>query len=711
MRTGASRPEAPRPDSKADGAGSRHTAWIVLGLLAAVLATYAEVGGFEFVRYDDLDYVRDNPAVNRGLSWPGLRWAFGATHASNWHPLTWIAHMLDVELFGLAPGGHHWSNVLLHALAAALCFLALRALSARTWPAALVAAFFALHPLRVESVAWVSEKKDVLAGCAFFALLWAYARYARAPDGRRYALVLLALVLGLLAKPMLVSAPFVLLLLDVWPLARTRPLAAAPAAPAVLVQRRALDKLPLFLLAGVSCAVTVWCQRAGGSLNTLEALPLAARLANAPLAVVRYLGHFVWPSGLAYFYPHAGLVDELASPWSGAALAALAFVLVLCALAFVVRRRLPALFVGWFWFLGMLVPVIGIVQVGEQALADRYAYLPAVGLQLALVFGLAELAQRRARLRAPLCAAAGVALLACGLASARQARAWHDSESLFRHALALTTHNYPAWHGLANELAEQGHIAEARAGYEQALAIHPRYGPALYGLGLLEQRHGDPERALELYRRATEALPGLAAAHLNLGSLLARRGEVVAAAQAFERVLALVPAHPDAHFNLAQLLFVNGRPAEAREHLERVVQVVPAHTPAWEKLGEVHLRLEQRAEARAALERAVRDPSRADAARLLAELLLDECLHAAPEAALRDAARALELARRAAAATERRDPRALEVLAAALAANGEFPRAAEVQEEALPLLAPAQAGRARERAAAYRRGELSDRGR
>ncbi len=679
----------------APGTDSRHARWIALGLVSAVLATYAAVGGFEFVRYDDPDYVRDNPAVNGGLSWRGLSWAFGAAHASNWHPLTWLAHMLDVELYGLSPGGHHWSSVLLHALASVLCFLALRALTARTWPAALVAALFALHPLRVESVAWVSERKDVLSGCAFFALLLAYARYARAPDARRYGWVLACFALGLLAKPMLVSAPFVLLLLDRWPLGRGGTDAS------VGLRHRTLEKLPLFVLAGISCTVTVWSQRAGGALNTLEALPLAERLANAPLALVRYLEHFLWPAHLAYFYPHAGYLEPHGAPWSGAALGALALVLALCALAFWLRRRRPEVFVGWWWFLGMLVPVLGIVQVGEQALADRYAYLPVVGLQIALVYPLAELARRRAHLRRPLAAAAGLALLACALVSARQARVWRDSETLFRHALAVTESNYPAWHGLANELADQGLVDEARAGYEAALAIHPEYGPALYGLGLLEQRQGDPDRALELYQRASAALPGLAPAHLNRGGLLANRGQIVEAAQAFERVLALFPEHPDAHFNLAQLLLVNGRPAEARTHLETVVRVVPAHTPAWEKLGEIELRQSRPAEARRAFERAVRDPGRADAARLLAGLLLG-----APEAGPLDPPRALELARRAAAASQRRDPRALEVLAAALAANGEFARAAEVQEEALPLLAPPQAERARERAAAYRRGEV-----
>jgi len=492
---------------------------------------------------------------------------------------------------------------------------------------------------------------------------------------------------------MLVSAPCVLLLLDVWPLGRTHGAGAAGA------RRLWLEKLPLFALAALSSAATVWSQREGGALNTLEALPLGERLANAPLAVVRYLGHFLWPADLAYFYPHRAFVDAHDSPWSAAALVALAAVVIAFALVVALRRRWPALFVGTSWFLGMLVPVIGIVQVGEQALADRYAYLPAVGLQIALVYGGAELVERRAALRRPLAAAAALALVACGIASARQARAWKDSETLFRRALAVTERNYPAWLGLANELADQDRLDEARAAYGESLAIRPTYAPALYGLGLLEQRQGHAEQALALYQRAVEALPGLAAAHLNLGMLLARRGDVVEAAQSFERVLALFPSHPDAHFDLAQLLLVNGRPKEAAQHLEAVVRVVPANTLAWEKLGEARLRLGQDQDARAALAHAVVDPARADAACLLAGLLVRG-------GDRRDLPRALELARRAVAATQRRDARALEVLARALALGGDAAHAGEVEDEAALLLAPADQARARARADAYRRGEL-----
>ena len=703
--------------------GKRSVVLVCVALALAVLGTYAEVGSFGFVRYDDREYVLNNAVVRDGLSWDGARWAFTAAHACNWHPLTWLSHMLDVQCFGLAPAGHHWTSVGLHALGSVLCYFALRALTQRHWSSACVAFLFALHPLRVESVAWVSERKDVLSGCAFFGLLWTYARYARAPSAARYAAVLACFALGLLSKPMLVTAPFVLLLLDVWPLqrwsSRERQASASPASPARLL----LEKAPLLVLAALSSAMTIWSQRIGGALSTFDVLPLSARLANAPLAVLSYVGHFLWPRGLSYFYPHPFMSHEHISPWSGAVLLALATVLGL-SLAACACRRLPVLFVGWFWFLGMLVPVIGIVQVGGQALADRYGYLPLIGLQLALVVPLAELAQRRRRLRAPLATLAALALLACGLASARQARVWKDSEALFRHALAVDDQNYQAWVSLANELADQGDLEQARRHYEQALAVHPSYAPALYGLGLFEQEHGDPAKALELYRRAAQIFPGLAAAHLNLGSLLAQDGQVVEAAQAFERVLELEPEHPDAHYNLALLLLLHGQTAEAVPHLEATVRVQPDHAAAWGKLGETHEAAGEHAAAIDALERALgelaldprnaprarhgaftmawnRSPSgRNEAIRLLAWILAT-----ASESELRDAPRALELARRAVQATERRDPRALEALAAAQAATGEFARAAEIQDEAVNLLRPGQQADARARLERYRSGQ------
>jgi tetratricopeptide (TPR) repeat protein len=665
-------------------------ALLALALFAAAVGPYLATLSFPFLSYDDPDYVTRNPWVQDGLTLDGLRWACTAAHASNWHPLTWLAHMLDVELFGPRAGGHHAASVLLHGVNAALCFLALCALTRRTLLALGVALLFAVHPLRVESVAWVSERKDVLSGLFFFLLLLAYAGYARAPSVGRYLVALLCLALGLAAKPMLVSAPLVLLVLDLFVLHRgERGLA-----------RLALEKLPFVALALGSALLTVHAQRAGGALNTLEFLPLEARLANAPIAALTYLGHFFWPEKLAYFYPHRALAGAEPRAFDAVAWLALATLLGLVTLAWRLRRRAALVTAGFLWFLVMLGPVIGIVQVGEQALADRYAYLPLVGIQLALLGALP--ARFPASPRSRRLAVALLVLLALGLAqrTRRQVDTWRDSRTLYEHALAVTERNYPAHVGLATELAAVGERAGARAEQEAALALRPDYAPALYGLGLLAQEDGRRDEAIELYRKALASLPGLAAAELNLGGLLAQSGNVVGAAQCFERVLALDPEHADARTNLAQLLFAMGEPEAARVELERVVAVHPAHGAAWVVLGELAEARGDHVAALAALERGLAGPRRLDAARLLCWILAS-----AAEPELREPARALGFARELAAAG-RADPPALEAQAAALAANGEFERAAAALAEAGLGLSPGARAGLETRAALYRQGKL-----
>ncbi len=698
-------------------------------LVLATLLVYAPAARHEFVSYDDPDYVVDNPHVNRGLSWEGVRWSLTESHASNWHPLAWLSHMLDVEVFGLDAGKHHLVNVALHAANAVLLLLALRSLTGALWPSALVAALFALHPLRVESVAWIAERKDLLAGSFFFLLLLAHARHARFQSASSFALVLAVFALGLLAKPMLVTAPFVLLLLDLWPLGRlasrhpardlpslapTHPPSLAPGHPGA---RRAeghpgktglgrrgyrllLEKVPLLLLAALSCAITLRSQQQGGSLYTLEAIPFASRLANAPAACVLYLQRFFWPAGLASFYPHPALVEPGRAPWNAGAIAALVLLLLASALALACLRSRPWLFVGWCWFLGMLVPVIGLVQVGEQALADRYAYLPLIGIQIALVWSGADLVRRWPALRLPLALASAGALGALALAARSQLRCWKDSGALYERAIAVTERNYAARVGLASVRLRAGGVRDARRLLEEALAIHPRYAPALYDLALLEQQQGNAERAIDLYREALASLPDLAAAHLNLGVLLAERGEVVDAALEFERVLALAPDHPDAHFDLGQLLLAHGQVDEAIAHLEQAVGVRPEFTAAWEKLGSAYEALGRHAPALRALRRAAADPARRPAAVLLAWIL-----GTASEDELRDGAEARRWAELAVRASDRADPDALEALAAALAEQGDFARAAEIQREAIELLPPGRQAQARQRLERYRSSE------
>jgi len=516
--------------------------WLAVALFAATLALYAPAARFGFVEFDDPAYVRDNPHLAHGLDAPTLAWAFASTdYQYNWHPLTWVSHALDVALFGLDPGAMHLENAVLHALAAALLFLAFQRLSARPWPSALAAALFALHPVRVESVAWIAQRKDVLAGVLFAATLWAWAGHARRPGAARLVGVAALLAAGLLAKPTLVTLPFVLLLLDAWPLGRL-----SRASAAGLVR----EKLPLLALCAAGAAMTLVAQRAGGAIRA--SLPLTARIENALCAYAGYLGDFVAPHDLALLYPHPALVD----PAGTRVLAALGAALLLGGLlflAFRARRRAPELLVGLLWFLGVLVPMIGLVQVGNQARADRYAYLAQIGLELALAFRLAALWSTAPRLR-PLVVGGSVALLAAlALLSSRQLALWRDSRVLFEHALAVTERNFVIENNLGLVLANEGALAPALAHFEAAAAARPGFYEAELNAGK---------------------------AHYGLEALAAARA-------AFERALAVRPASGEARLCLAQTLYRLGTPVDADAELARALECEPAlvDDPRARRLG------------------------------------------------------------------------------------------------------------------------------
>jgi tetratricopeptide (TPR) repeat protein len=528
---------------------ARRPAALAALLFALVLALYWRTRAFEFLNYDDDVYVTANEGVRGGLSLSSVRWAFASTHAANWHPLTWLSHQLDVELFGLDPGAHHRTSALLHALAAALLFLALTALTGARGKSALAAALFALHPLRVESVAWVAERKDLLAACCAFGCLWAYALYARSGCAGRYALSLALFALGLLAKPMVVTLPCVLLLLDVWPLGRTthpRASSASSSEPARPVERRrprrrlVLEKLPFLALSAASSYVTLRVQRAGGAFETLDAVGLGARIANAIEAYGWTLAKTLWPSGLCVFHPHPSLAVPPRAAWTPTVLLALGALLAVTLAVVLLRRRAPHALVGWLWFLGMLVPVSGILQVGLQAWAERYAYLPSVGLALALVWGADALAWTK-RARAAWLALAGLALLGLALASWRQIGVWRDSRTLFEHALSVAESDV-AHVNLGRALEEAGDLAGA-------------------------ERH---------YARARELRPSLAGARVNLARVFRRQGRLAEAVAELEEALAREPDLAPARAELGWLLTELGRDAEALPHLRRAVELEPS---------------------------------------------------------------------------------------------------------------------------------------
>ncbi len=590
-------------------------------LLVALVATWVflPVFGFGFVNYDDPAYVLENPHVLRGLTAEGAAWAFRATHASNWHPLTWLSHMADVELFGLAPGGHHGTSLVLHVVSSALLLLLVFAWTGSVGVATAVAALFAWHPAHVESVAWVSERKDVLCALLLWLTLWAYTAYARRPPASRgplrYAVVVLLFALALMAKPMAVTAPFLMLLLDVWPLGRL-PLGVAP--DVARVRALLVEKLPLLALAALSSAVTLVAQRE--AVSSLAVLPLPERLGNAAVALVAYLEMLVWPAGLAVFYPHEGAPPPLVLGGS---------VLLLLALtwgAWHARRPSPFLLVGWLWFVGSLVPVIGLVQVGEQALADRYTYVPYVGLGLALAEGARQLVRTHAVAGRALVATGAFFLLALAPAARQQVGTWRDSATLFRRALEVTRDNHVAERLLGTALLDAGDAAGAEPHLREAVRLRPRSAVALNALGVaLMQlsRPGDAEAALDAFRRAAAAAPGDAAARNNLGNALEARGSVEEALAQYREAIRLAPGDATGHRNIGLTLAGLRRHEEARIALEEAVRIEPRHAPTLGDLGNVLAQLGRVDEALERYREALRlDPTsrlvRQNLARLLA---------------------------------------------------------------------------------------------
>ena len=496
----------------------RRSTVLCLVLALVTLAFYNPIFHHDFTNFDDDIYILDNAHVRTGLTWSTVKWAFTSYDAANWHPVTWLSHALDCQLFKLNPAGPHYVNVLLHTGSAVLLFLLLESATGLTWASFMVAALFALHPVNVESVAWAAERKNVLSMVLFLLTLRAYGWYVRRGGGmRRYAVVAVLFALGLMAKSEIITLPFVLLLWDFWPLGRTpvrQPVLSSqfsvlserpsedPIVAGSLVPRSfsflVLEKVPLLLLSVGSGVITLLAQRAGHAVRTLAA---SERWGNAIVAYTRYLGKAFWPTRLAVLYPHPG--DSL-SAWK--ILAAAAVLLSISALVFRWREH-RYLVVGWLWFLGTLAPVIGIVSVGEQAMADRYAYLPYIGLFVAVVWSVAEIARERKISAVWLVAPAVLILATLGVLSRRQLAYWHDSETLWRHTLSVTDRNYMAHGGLARALAMQGRTDEAIAEFDAAESLHAYSFADMIALGVFEQTHGKAQEAVSQYERALSAAP------------------------------------------------------------------------------------------------------------------------------------------------------------------------------------------------------------
>jgi protein O-mannosyl-transferase len=549
------------PDSTFNRVPSIRTDALCLVLLAAVtLATYAPILTYDFVGYDDGMYVTENPHVQSGVTVQGVAWAFTTGYANNWHPLTWLSHMADCQLFGLRPWGHHLTSLLLHTLNALLLFSFLRRVTGERAKSLAVAALFALHPLHVESVAWVAERKDVLCGLFWMASLLAYAAYTRRGKRVAYLALVAFFCLGLLAKPMIVTLPFVLLLLDYWPLRRT----------GVKIASLIIEKIPLFLLSGMSCVVTFLVQQRGGSVMDFDRVPLPARLSNIPLAYVSYLVKTIYPHPLAVFYPHPG------TNWAmGPVLAAIAILIAMTVLAVALKRRGPYLPVGWLWYLGTLVPVIGLVQVGEQGMADRYTYLPLIGVFVMLAWGVTDLLHSARYRKILLSILASGALLACVVITSFQLPHWKNVYTLFDHAIQAVPNNLQAHNALGRAYLKRQQYAEASEQFRAVVEIDPRHYGAMTRWATSLRALGKADEAIQLYQSALTINPEYVDAQMYLGMALCERGELEQGVAWLTKALAARPDDADIHYNLGVALARQGKNAEAAQHFAEALRCRP----------------------------------------------------------------------------------------------------------------------------------------
>lgn len=516
---------------------------IMLFLFLLTLVVYSQAVHFVFLNYDDPQYVTHNPQVTSGLNWQSVRWAFTTTHAANWHPLTWLSHMMDVDLYGLQPYGHHLSSIILHAVNGVLLFLLLNRLTDTLWQSAFAAALFLLHPLRVESVAWVAERKDLLSTLFGLLTLLAYFRYVICPSVRRYLLIVALFALSLMAKPMLVTLPFVMLLLDYWPLNRTGATASPGSPHSVTWLLLSVEKLPLIALALASSLMTIIAQHGGSAIASLHNISPLQRIGNAVLSYVRYLASSLYPVDLAVFYPFRSM-----SPWKTGL--AFLFLMTSIAVAISLARRLPWLITGWFWFLGTLVPVIGLIQVGLQAMADRYTYFPMIGIAIITAWGADTLTLRFPFRQLLLTTAASLLLGILSALTWQQLAYWRNSYTLFSHAIRVTDNNFIALGCFGLTLHDQERYADAIRFYRLSLSIHPNQAPISHNLGLALRDVGDYDAAISEFRKAIMIKPNRIDSHYELALLLAARNDRAAARREFAEVLRLQPDHAEARQQL-----------------------------------------------------------------------------------------------------------------------------------------------------------------
>jgi protein O-mannosyl-transferase len=582
--------------------GSRKQLWIGLLLAAGTAILYWPIRGHGFIGFDDNEYLVQNWHIHSGLTWRALAWAFQSGYASNWHPLTWISHMLDCQFFGLNPAGHHLTSLIIHSLNSVLLFLLLKQMTRATWRSAFVAALFAWHPLHVESVAWAAERKDLL--CAFFWILtlMAYTQYARRKTtverpargrgpGFYYGVALVLFAMALMSKPMAVTLPCVLLLLDFWPLQRFAEFNnfGSVSAEATTISPRLrvllLEKLPFFLLAIIASIITFKVQQAGGAVDALASNPFSMRVENAFLGYAGYILKTFWPVNLSVLYPLSFHLPM------GLVLGSVLLFVLACVGAFRVAKRFPYVFSGWFWFAGTLVPVIGIVQVGAQAMADRYTYIPSIGLFIAIVWAAAALLEKVPQAKNVFAGAGALVLVAFFVLARHQLGYWQNGEILFKHAIAVTRDNYRACSALSTSLDQEGHKQEAIKVAEDAVRMQPNYPEGHYNLGTLLSFAGKTDEAIAQFETALVQNPRFADAENNLGTAFLRKGKLDDALAHLSAANRLSPNDPEILCNLGSVLLAQSKLPEAGARFSEAIRLMPECAGAHGDLGVVLMRL------------------------------------------------------------------------------------------------------------------------
>jgi tetratricopeptide (TPR) repeat protein len=674
--------------------------WVCTGLVVITLIVFWQVRTFEFVNYDDPDYVSENRHVRAGLNAGGIKWAFTTNHADNWHPLTWLSHMLDCELFGIKPGPHHLINLIFHIVNTLLLFAVLKAMTGSLWACSFVAALFAIHPLHVESVAWISERKDVLSTFFWILTMWAYVLFVRKSRVIWYLATLTLFTLGLLVKPMLVTLPFVLLLLDYWPLGRFE-------TDRRIVQRLVVEKIPYFIISAIICVITLSIEAKGAGAS-LDLIGLKTRILNTPIAYMTYIVKMIWPSSLAALYPHPG--EGLSIVKAAIATALLLGISVVVIRFACERKYLPT---GWFWFLGTLVPVIGLVQVGPQGWADRYSYVPLTGLFVVVAWGMPELLSKWRYREIFLVVSSIAVILVLSVCSRLQTRYWQNSETICRRALKVTRNNSIMHNNFGVVLQSQGGFDEAIDHFRRALKIRPDDTEAHNNIGNVLQKQGKLDEAIIHYLEALRIMPNDAKTYSNLGIALATQGKLDEAIRHFRRGLEIQPDNVEILNNLAIAHKSQGNFNDAISCYTRILESKPDDTKIHYKLGNMYQSQGKVEDAIRHFRRVVQiEPDNAEAHYELAGLLqslgkLNEAIISyrkvveivpewpvglnslawlfATDPNVSDASEAIELAERAAELTRYQDAYILDTLAGAYAASGRYDEAIKTEETALKL--------------------------